>query len=237
MRIDLSYVELEYELWALGHMLETIEPAIKELSGQAEAQTLSEIRRQGWDWDDGAGVAFQELSEKREYVLPRFMRGPFLVALWACFESGVQSVAKQRGLEVDARIGLAELKGDSFLKRARRYFEAILDLPLDEDRGRYDRLVDLYRIRCALAHANGMREGMSPQEWGKLEATLERRGMKPDETRGMVIPTQEYVECAYSDVNGSLLDLVTRARMNRPMDSPTSKPAARHARPADSSPQ
>jgi hypothetical protein len=31
-----------------------------------------------------------------------------------------------------APIALNELRGDSFLARSRRYFEAVLDLPLDE---------------------------------------------------------------------------------------------------------
>jgi catechol 2,3-dioxygenase-like lactoylglutathione lyase family enzyme len=215
MRIDFRYSEFHYELWALGHMLEIIEPAIARLSEQDEAQTLAELEQRGWT-DDPAEIdlGYQDIRDKRDYVLPRFMRGPFLVALWACFESGVQAVARGLHKELSASIELRELRGDSFLARSKRYYQAILGLELDDDQARYSRLVDLYRVRNALAHANGLREGMSEDDWSRLEGTLKRHDVALDMRRGMLVLPRAYLESAYSDVDASLRSVVERARLH-----------------------
>lgn len=213
IEIDFRYVQIEYELWALGHMLGVIEPAISHLSQQDKADTIAELKRNGWDHDEAeVDLAFQGVTEKRDHVLPRFMRGPFLVSLWACFESSVQAVARTKGREVGAPIAFSELRGSTFLKQARRYFEALLSMALDDDEGRYQRLGDLYAVRNALAHANGLREGMSDEKWRELTGTLARYGVKLDNSRGVVVLTQAYVQGAYDDVSTSLRSLVTRAR-------------------------
>jgi hypothetical protein len=215
MKIDFRYSDIHAELWALGHMLEVIEPAIALLAEQDEAKTLAELKLSRWA-DDPAEVdlAYQEIREIREYILPRFMRGPFVVSLWACFESGVQAVARGLHDEQSAPIELRELKGESFLAQSKRYFQAILRLPLEVDGARYARLADLARVRNALAHANGLREGMSSDSWRKLGATLSHHGVALDIDRGMLVLPRTYVESAYRDVDASLRSLVDRARLH-----------------------
>ena len=212
--VDFRYFEIEYELWALEQMLKVIEPAIESLAGADAQQAVDEISRQGWEPGDGDGeMLLQEVYEKRDYVLPRFMRGPFLVSVWACFETAVQSVARLCAKEIEAPIRMNELRGDDFLKRAIRYFDAILGLPLDSDGDRLKRLNDLYVIRCALAHANGLREGMSDEKWAELCKALGRQGLAPD-SRDLVLLTENFVACAYDDVRACLKDLVARARQS-----------------------
>jgi hypothetical protein len=113
--------------------------------------------------------------------------------------------------ELGVPIALRELRGDSFPSIARRYFDALLRLPLDEDQGRYRRLLDLYKVRNALAHANGLKEGMAPESWAELEHTVSRHGIQLDKSRGMLLLTRGYVENAYNDVNACLGSLVRRA--------------------------
>jgi hypothetical protein len=74
--------------------------------------------------------------------------------------------------------------------------------------------MDLSRIRNALAHANGLREGMSKEDWAKLTATLSRRKVALDNSRGQVVLPREYVESAYIDVDGSLRSLIARAQLH-----------------------
>lgn len=216
--INLSFVELEYELWALRKMLDTIEPAIVRLSEQQTSQILSELRGAPWS-DDPAeiGFALQGLAEMRDYVLPRFMRGPFIVALWACFETSVYAVADQKRREGCAPIALAELQGRTFLERAKRYFKALLSMRVDDDSNRLERLADLYVIRSALAHANANREGMNQQAWADLRSACSRQGLDLDEDRGMLVLNEQYVRSAFFDVYGCLSSLFARARETSPV--------------------
>ena len=73
-------------------------------------------------------------------------------------------------------------------------------------------MTDMYKIRCALAHANGMKQGMSEEKWKELKAALQRLGIKQNEQRDFMILTENYVRSAYNDVNACLRDLVARAR-------------------------
>lgn len=215
LAVDFRYFEIEYELWALRHMLDVIEPTIEALSDADMQSTLDEIQRNGWEPGEGdAEMALQEVIEKGDYVLPRFMRGPFIVSLWACLETAVQSVATQRAIEVSASIRMNELRGETFLKRAARYFDAILGLPLELDEERLRRLTDLYTIRCSIAHANGLREGMSDQKWAELCNTMARQDLSPNE-RDMVVLTHDYVTQSYGDVSGCLRDLLDRAKQQQ----------------------
>lgn len=147
MIVDLRYVYVEYELWALEHVLHTIEPAIEQLAQQNEEATLVELEAKGWIHDDAERqFAYQNIDEIRDYVLPRLMRGPYVVALWAAFESAVKQIAWRRANELHVSAPL-ESRGQEFPKRARKYFADSLALALDENRARYDRLVDLYVVR------------------------------------------------------------------------------------------
>ncbi len=212
---DLRYVEVEYELWALRHMLDLIEPAIAHLSEVDEKQTLEELRKAGWDHlEPEVDIALQDIREKRLYVLPRYMRGPFLVAVWACLESAVTAIAEQKAREIDAPVRLGELKGD-FLTRAGRYFGAVLGFPFEEDQARRRRLDALYSVRNVIAHANGLKEGVSDERWRGVRRALAGSGSL-DNSRGMVILSHDYIEGAYEDVDGCLRGLVQRARATRP---------------------
>jgi hypothetical protein len=216
LSVDFRYVEFEYELLALRHMLLAIEPTIERLSAENEEETLAELRANGWDHDEAElDMAFQGIRDVRDFMLPRFLRGPFVVSLSACFEAAVSAVALELHDELGASSTLAEERRGSFPSRARRYFQEVLRVPLESEPARFDRLVDLYAIRNALAHANGLKEGMSPKGWKKLEMAAAGHAIELHQHRGALMLTQKYVESAYEDVNDCLRSLVARARLQR----------------------
>lgn len=183
MPIDFRYVEIEHELWALAQMLEVTEPTIERLAREAESSAIEHLKKNGLEDDEAEwDLAMQEVAEIRDYVLPRFMRASFVVSLWACFEAGVDVVARTRAAETGSPVRLGHLRGD-FFERARRYFDGWLRLPLEVDHARYERLVDLYAIRNALAHANGLKEGQAPSDLAVLRvSTPAKRRSRPSPT-------------------------------------------------------
>jgi hypothetical protein len=213
VKIDLRYAAIEYELWALGHMLSVIEPAIERLSQEGETEILERLRRDGWEDDEAERqFAWQDISEIQEHVLPRFMRGPFVVALWACFEASVRAVARTMQAEAQSPKSLDDLRKPKFPLRARSYFKEQFNLALDEDDARFERLSDLYAVRNGLAHTNGLREGMTPREWTGLHDALARSGTEASAFPLAVVLTRDYVEQAYGDVIECLRSLLARVR-------------------------
>lgn len=136
LTVDFRYSEIVYELWALGEMQELVEPAIEQLAQRDEDETLAELRRKGWDDDEAElDLAHQKIRDMADYVLPRFLRGPLLIALWASYESGVGEVAEKLKDAMGEQRSLDGMKG-GFLDRAKGYLEDVLGLALDDDHSR-----------------------------------------------------------------------------------------------------
>lgn len=217
MRVDLRYAEVVHELWALGHMLQVMEPTVDRLCQQYTSERFAELEQRGWASDEAeVAIAFQDTHDMREYVIPRFMRGPYLVSLTACLESGIKTVISTRAAELQVEVAFRPRRDQSFLSASRRYLEEVLDLVLDEDEARYTRLVDLYQLRHALAHVNGVKELLRQEQWTELLRILEQRGgAAPSRARGALVLTSQYVASAYEDVSNSLRSLVKRAGERR----------------------
>jgi len=210
--IDLRYVYVEYELWALESIMAVIEPTIERAASQTESETLTELRERGWIHDDAERqFAYDHINEMREYVLPRLLRGPFVVALWAAFEAALKQVAWILARQLGASAPLAS-RGPDFLRRARTYFAESFGLVLDDNKARYDRLIDLYVVRNALAHANGLKDGMTEAEWSRLRRVGKRRRAPVDDWHDMLVLPASFVALAYQDVTGSVRELLSKAR-------------------------
>ena len=128
--IDLRYVAVEYELWGLGQVLPVLEATIDRLAREDEAATIASLREAGATIDDGdVDIAYQDIAEKRDYVLPRFVRGPFVIALWATFESLIQAIARERAKAMNAPLGMSQLRGD-FIAKPEARVEVLGDSPI-----------------------------------------------------------------------------------------------------------
>ena len=63
---DFRFIEIEYELWALEHLLGVLEQQIAYLRDQDPVRTFAELRERGWEHDEGERqLAAQELTERK----------------------------------------------------------------------------------------------------------------------------------------------------------------------------
>jgi hypothetical protein len=213
MRIDLRFVDLEYELWALDHLRDVIEQQVQFLKDQDHLRTFAELKEHGWDHDEAEWqLATQELDERQEIVIPRFFRGPFVVSLWACYESGIREVADYLQRTKKVVLNMRDIRAENELAQAQKYFSHVLAFSLDDSSDRLAFLADLKLVRNALAHANGQKRAMSPEQWTRVSKALARHGAPVDDYRGFIIITCEFAKKAFEAVHASLHQLVTRAR-------------------------
>jgi hypothetical protein len=212
LKVDLRYAEVQHDLWALGHLLAILESTIERLAGEYRSERLAEL--DGLDPDEDPAefdMASQDSYDMEMYVLPRFNRGSFAVLLTAALEAGISSVAETRGKEIGAS-GFVP-GGRGFLRAARKHFASELGLTLDTDASRYGRLIDLYRVRNAIAHSNGVRERLPEARWNELLGILAKNGGDArSRQRDALVLTHMYLVAAYNDVSGCLTDLVERAK-------------------------
>ena len=209
--LDFRFVEIDYELWALGEYLDALERQLPTIADEKRAQTHAYLQAEGLDWDDPeAALAFQELYEVVENVLPRFLRGPFLVTLWALYESAVTEIANYLRQQQNQALKLQDIRGD-FLDRARKYFDHVLGFPLCTDTRTWERLRMLMILRNALAHANGRVEAVSEQAREKIR-NWTRMGVGVAIENGNLLFTEAFVRETYALVRESLAGLIERVR-------------------------
>ncbi len=212
LHLDFRFVGIERELWALEQFLRVVEPQIGYLRDQDRIRTEAALREARYKWEDPeTQEAFQDLDERAESVFPRFLRAPFLISLWACYESAIFEIAAERGQALSSKLRLRDIRGDDFLDGAQRYFDAVLGELLEEDPVRLRTLADLLVIRNILAHANGQARLISPERLRNLKLVLARHPsvvLDDDYLR----PSPDLLTTCYAAVEGSLRALVNRIR-------------------------
>jgi hypothetical protein len=210
--LDLRFVFLERELWALGEFLKVIEPQVTYLCDQDRIQTHARLSEQGYTWDDAdLQLGLQDLDQRARIVFPRLLRNPFLVTLWAAYESGVAQIAADLARTTNTGLMLRDIRAHNSLDSAIKYYAEVVRTVLDLDNDRLGRLARLQALRNVVAHANGEQRAVSSERWNAVEKLL--AGMPEVSVHdGYLIVSEEYLTAAYRDVSESLLDLIQRVR-------------------------
>ena len=167
-RIDIRLIEVERELSILGEHLELIEEQIKRSTDLAicerearERELENDVEADESDW----GELHNEYRNYIEVTLPRILRNPLLVTLFAVYESAVKDIARFMKKEDDP--SLDDAKGD-FLEHAKKYYKHVLHFELSGDNERWKRLKMLSTLRNAIAHTNGRWEAIDKKTRCKI---------------------------------------------------------------------
>ena len=178
IKLDFRLLEVSMELSTLEKHLELIEAQIER--GQKEAWSNRKAKTMELEPDDEAEWSFivQEYDYQVGFVLPRVLRNPFLVSLFAVYESAVTEIAKAIQRKKGVGISIDDLKGD-FLQRSKNYYEHVLQFQLALSNDSWQRLMLLSDLRNAIAHTNGRLDMISSrtrQRILKIEGAKEELG-------------------------------------------------------------
>ncbi len=206
---DFRLFEISSELFALQQQLATIETQICNIT-EAAHNRLDDIMRDRRTCVEGPEVneAIEEYVHHTEFMIPRFLRNPYLVSLYAVYESGVTEVATLVQKKKGQQIAMSDIKG-AFLERANKYYSNVLGFELTCDSQTFDRIKILSMVRNAIAHANGRIEMLSGHV-GKNIASLERRGIGLSVHYGYMVLAESLVQDLSVAVSTALEDLVVR---------------------------
>jgi hypothetical protein len=135
IHIDFRLADVEFELWALEEHLAALEESVQYLKAQDRIRTEARLREQGLSGDEGeVQLEFQDHDQRVNHVLPRYLRGSFLVALWAVFEAAVRDIAEHLRTQNQRELRLGDIRGD-LLERGQKYFKYVLSRELLPDTG------------------------------------------------------------------------------------------------------
>lgn len=207
--LDFRLLEIDSELFALDYHLKLIESQIKNKKAFERMLLQKRINKRGLtnhdlDWK----IEHYEVDRLTDFLLPRFFRSPFLVSLYAVYESGVTEVAALIKKRKRLSISINDLRGD-FLERAKKYFKDVIDFPLYSDNKAWQRINMFVEIRHAIAHANGRIEMLKSNTKKKLKS-WEKQNIGISLMDGYIIFEERFLRETLSLVSASLNDLVER---------------------------
>jgi hypothetical protein len=208
-QFDFRLLEVSGELYALEDHLRLIEGEIGRIEKDERLRVDAYIKKEGLCPDDPEwNAALQEYEHHIDFLLPRFFRGPFLVGLYAVYESAVTEIARLIQEKKGQKITIKDLKGD-FLERAKKYYKHILEFDLYSEQKAWHRVKMLSELRNAFAHVNGRLEMLNKKSRETIQK-WERQNLGISSYDGYVICEARTVEDIFGTVRASLDDLVAR---------------------------
>ena len=207
-KIDFRLLDASLELHALEDHLQLIESHMKDFQKTERRKVETHIRKGGLcpsdlEWH----IAWREYEDRID-ELPKFFRGPFLVILYAVYESIVTEISRLIQTKQSQKIAINDLRGD-FLERAKKYYKHILQFKLYSEEEIWEKVKMLSELRNAFAHANGRLDILNEKLKKKIEERSQQNiGISTDSY--YVVCEENIVAEIFGVVSGSLEDLIER---------------------------
>jgi len=208
--LDFRLLEVSLELSALEDHLGLIEKhrAHRQKSEKLLLQTEIEERKLSSDdpeWHD----AYQTYYDRISFLLPRFLRNPFLISLYAVYESAVIEIARLIQEKKSLALSLDDIRGADFLDRAKKYYHHIIHFDLCKNDSDWQQVKMLSALRNAIAHTNGRIEMLKKETREKICAWEKSRNGVENHS-GYIVLNGDFLKKTFSHVKTSLSDLVDR---------------------------
>lgn len=162
---DFDLLDLKLDLSVLNDHLEFADEQIKLQSEESEGELSRKLAAADFDPTDPADQArkWEMVDMHKEwvdYVLPRLIVNPFIVSIWAFYESAMTHFAELVREKQRADLDLSDIRGKHLVDRLDKYFHYILKFPVGYTQPLKDELNFLGSLRNAIVHSNGRLRGL-----------------------------------------------------------------------------
>lgn len=180
----------------------------------AELKKLQRKHAEDGTHPDDASIDMYELEVQVTHLLPKVLRGGFLLALWSTLEACTKDLAAYAGRESGKAVPKGLFRYGSFLDSSQQAFTEILGIDAFASDAERAGLARLGRVRAALVHHNGNVEGLPEDLRDGHLAALEAEGLylEKDLHHRYFVPTSEYVERNLALVDAHLRGLADRVQ-------------------------
>jgi len=210
--IDFRLLEIESELFALDDHLNLIEEHIRNKEAFEKLKLQQKLKKLNLTPSDPEWHEEQQnLDYIVDFLLPRLFRGPFLISLYAVYESAVIEIAKHIQKQKEIAFSFNDQKGENFLNKAKKYYNEIIEFQLYPSEVVWERIEMLSVLRNSIAHANGRLEMVKKKIQEKI-TNWEKKKIGIFSMYGFIIFEEGFLRDTLSLVSASLNDLVERYR-------------------------
>lgn len=202
-------VRIEYDLYALSTFLEFSEKQIKFIQDQETVRHDALLKSKKFNLtEEDYAISIFEFRDLIVRIIPRYFRNPFLVSLWALYESALVEIAAyikniQRG-KISEEIKNRKEKG--FLNKAREYFQEELHISLSNNNSwKHIRMLNV--LRNSIAHGNGRIEAINKNNIKKIMG-WEKENIGIFILDGNIMFSGEFLNNIFEKVNESLTNIL-----------------------------
>jgi hypothetical protein len=220
---DFRFIEISHELYAIRRYIDSIDQQLPDLIQEEEKRAYERLKQTGYENDEAESqIMNQESYELIEVTLPKYFLGSTLVTIWAIFESGISEIAAEIKSRKNLGIGLSDINGD-VIDRVNKYFNHILDLPIETRSKAWQQLRMLYVLRNAIAHANGRLENVKSRDDIKKIENWAKSDIGIQTVSGNILFTTDFVKKTHSIIFDFLDDLIKKVKKQYPKSANNSK--------------
>lgn len=202
--VDFRLMAVRYELYVVEEFHSSIEAQIESLNDIAIQKMRADF--DGVIEDDyELEVAVQQLTYDDRRLMPRLVRHPFLVMLYAVYEATVREIAELVRGKQSRALKLDNISG-SFLERAKKYYKHVIGMKLTQDNASWVKVNLLADLRHVIVHTNGRMDMVSTERKEKLLSA----GVQIVDNPPVMIVLPDLLHDIFAAVKGDLDGLVSR---------------------------
>ena len=209
---DVRFFMVPTELSLLNTHLKLIEDTIEQGRKSATDNLQTQVQKLNpadSHFDAERSFLFQEYDFMINCAYPRMLRGPFLISMFAIYESTVEEASRIIRNRRAGTIRLKDIKG-GFLEQSKKYFEDVPQFELYTCDSRWQRLKHLSKLRNAVAHGNDRFYFMSKES---KAAFLNLPGIAEDSEKfDCIIVTGDFLRETFEIVKEEIGDFMARFR-------------------------
>lgn len=220
---DFRFVEISCELNAIARYIDSVDQQLPDLIQKEGNKAYERLKQRGYENDEvERQIMRQELYKLTEVTLPKYFWGSTLVTIWAIFESGISEIAAELKSQKNLGISLNDINGD-VIERVNKYFNYILDMPIETRSKNWQHLRMLYDLRNAIAHANGRFENVKNKNDIKKIKNWAKADIGIQAVSGDILFTSDFVKKTHGIIFELLDDLIKKVKNKYPKSTNNSK--------------
>lgn len=201
--MDFRYpgIEIKVELIVLQAYLSQIENGVKSV---CDSYISAEMKK----YSDSDYHEYQHVYQIAEDEMPRIIRIPFIVTIYAIFENSVARLLDYAKMKEEKELSLKDINGKSPISTQNKYMKHILDYEYQFSDKIMRDIGQINTVRNYIAHCNGNIGSLSEDKIKKLKSISSKVVGLSIESDAIDISYQ-YLESSMNTIESSLRELMS----------------------------
>ncbi|MEJ2426398.1 MAG: hypothetical protein P8101_18485, partial [Candidatus Thiodiazotropha sp.] len=189
------------ELIVLQAYLSQMESGVKSV---CDSYISEELKK----YTDAEYHEYQHIYQIAEDEMPRIIRIPFIVTIYAIFENSVSRLLDYAKMKEEKELSLKDINGKSTISTQNKYMKNVLGYEYQFSNKIMEDIGQINTVRNYIAHCNGNIGSLSDDKIKKLES-ISGKAVGLSIESGVIDISYQYLESSMHTVESSLRELMS----------------------------